>query len=441
MKGLLFTYLLTYGGAVASLFNPFLGLLIYVCFAIIRPEFLWHWSVPQGNYSRIVAVALLVGWALHGFGRWRFGRATAIVTAMIFFWSWTILGALQAPNQQFAWHYVEALSKIFVPFLVGITTVRSVDQLKQLAWVIVLSHGYLALDVNQSYLNGNNYVRTYGFAGMDNNSFAIALVTCFGLAFFLGMDSPKWWQKAAAFGCTALIGHAILLTFSRGGMTGLIVTGTVSFILIPKRPKHYAIFALSLLLALRLAGPEVIERFLTSFSGQESRDYSAESRLELWKACWQTMLKHPATGIGPDHFPLVAHEFGFTRGKEAHSLWMQTGAELGIPGLLSLLSFYVICILRVWPYTRENRPVADPWYRHSARMVIASLSGFLISAQFVSLEGLEVPYYVVLLGAGALKLTSTADAGEAWAIAPDQFVETEPDAGHADEPSYSYRTT
>ena len=47
MKGLLFTYLLTYGGAVVSLFRPFHGLLIYICFAIIKPEALWYWSVPR----------------------------------------------------------------------------------------------------------------------------------------------------------------------------------------------------------------------------------------------------------------------------------------------------------------------------------------------------------------------------------------------------------
>ena len=66
MKGLIFTYLLTYGGAAASLFNPFIGLLVYVAFAILRPESLWHWSVPEGNYSRIVAIALLIGWARRG---------------------------------------------------------------------------------------------------------------------------------------------------------------------------------------------------------------------------------------------------------------------------------------------------------------------------------------------------------------------------------------
>src|SRR5262249_25648756 len=82
-KGLIFTYLLTYGGAAASLYRPFYGLLVYICFAIVRPEAMWYWAVPEGNYSRIVAIALLVGWALHGFGSWKLGRAKGVVVALI----------------------------------------------------------------------------------------------------------------------------------------------------------------------------------------------------------------------------------------------------------------------------------------------------------------------------------------------------------------------
>jgi hypothetical protein len=41
-------------------------------------------------------------------------------------------------------------------------------------------------------------------------------------------------------------------------------------------------------------------------------------------------------------------------------------------------------------------------------VVIASLAGFSVAACFVSLEGLEFPYYVVLLGAGAMKLHEQA---------------------------------
>jgi hypothetical protein len=86
---------------------------------------------------------------------------------------------------------------------------------------------------------------------------------------------------------------------------------------------------------------------------------------------------------------------------------MQLGAELGFPGLFFLLiGFYGLCIARLWPLTFLATPVPDPWIKTLARMVIAALFGFFVSAQFVSLAGLELPYYIVLVGAGALKLTS-----------------------------------
>src|SRR5437660_3813928 len=110
MKGLLFTYALTYGGALAALFNPFHGLLVYICFAIIKPDKMWFWSVPEGNYSRIVGIALLCGWLAHGCGGWRLGRARLVVTALLGYWAWSIVSALQAPDQELAWKFVESLS-------------------------------------------------------------------------------------------------------------------------------------------------------------------------------------------------------------------------------------------------------------------------------------------------------------------------------------------
>jgi hypothetical protein len=38
MKGVLSTYIRTYGGVRAPLFNPHVGLLIYICYAIVRPD-------------------------------------------------------------------------------------------------------------------------------------------------------------------------------------------------------------------------------------------------------------------------------------------------------------------------------------------------------------------------------------------------------------------
>lgn len=401
MKGLLFTYALTYGGAVVSLFNPFIGLLIYICFAIIKPESLWHWSVPAGNYSRIIAIALLVGWAANGFGNWNIGRARAVLWALLGYMVWFALSAAQAYNSAVSWNVTEATAKIVLPFVVGITIIDSVGKLKTLAWVIMLSQGYVAYDLNMSYLAGYNRMTDVGFGGMDNNCNAIAMVCGAGFAFFLGLAETGW-RRWLAFIAAALMTHAVLFAFSRGGMVALIIAGAVSFILIPKRPAYYFYLVLAVMLGLRMAGPEVRDRFFTTFADKAERDSSSQSRIDMWGTCLDLTVEHPLFGIGPNNFPVLAQKVGYTAGKQAHSLWMQVGAELGIPGLGFLLAFYLITMVRLWQLAKIADPIA-PDVANSCRMVIAALTGFMVAAQFVSLAGLELPYYVTLVGAGYLK--------------------------------------
>jgi len=404
VKGLIFTYLLTGGGAVASLFNPFAGLMVYVCFSIIRPEWMWYWSVPEGNYSRIVALCLLAGWAIQGFGRWQLGRAQRVVGALVAYLLWVLFVTLAiAPDKEVGLKFAEDQTKIVLPFLVGITTVRSIKQLQMLAWVIVLSQGYAALEFNLWYFSGFNRLWIQGFAGMDNNSVAIALVACCGMAIFLILESKTLWQRALAAVCCLLMIHAVLFSFSRGGLLALVTSGLVAFWLIPKKPIYYVYFAAVVLICWRLTGDSVYERFGTAFAGEEDRDGSAVERLALWKTCLGIMVRHPL-GIGPDHFPLVSHEYGFPYNKMAHSLWLQAGAELGIVGLSCLVLFYGGVFVRLWPLARDKIPGAKSENTLLARMVVTSLIGFALAAQFVSLLRLEVPFYVALIGAGVLKL-------------------------------------
>jgi hypothetical protein len=80
------------------------------------------------------------------------------------------------------------------------------------------------------------------------------------------------------------------------------------------------------------------------------------------------------------------------------------GAELGVPGLASILLFYGACLVGVFPLCLRNSEVPDPWHRDAARMVVSAIVGFAIAAQFVSMEFLEIPYYIAIVGAGLLKL-------------------------------------
>jgi putative inorganic carbon (HCO3(-)) transporter len=408
VKSLIFTYGLCYGGAAVSLFKPWYGLLVYICFAIIRPELIWQWSFEGGgNFSRIIAVALLVGWAVNGFGNWRFRRAGLTVFALVGFWCWAALSAmLAASNTEVAFQFLVATIKIVLPFVVGMTLIDSQQKLKQLAWVILLSQGFVAWELNLSYFNGFNYLHGYGspqaFGGMDNNCVGIAMVTGAGLAFFMGMYYEGW-RRWLCFACAGLMSHCIMFGFSRGGMVALILVGVVAFILIDKSPKHFAFFAVAVVVGLLLAGPEVRERFAMSFADEAERDFSAQSRVEMWGQCLQLVQENPIFGVGPDHWVFQAmRRFGWGKPKEAHSLWLQTAAEIGIPGVGFLLLFYLGTGLRLLPIARRKVPQATEWDVSVARMVIASLVGFMVSAQFVTLEGLELPYYITMLGGGTL---------------------------------------
>jgi O-antigen ligase len=405
MKGLIFTYVLTYGGAFVALVWPYTGFLIYVCFGILKPHALWSWSVPEGNYSRTVAIGLLAGWALNGFGNWRLGRGTLVIGSMVAYWLVLLLGALNAREPDLGWHPVEPMAKVFLPIVAGATLIDSLAKLKALAWVIVLSQGYLAYEFNLKYYAGQIISWEFGHGGLDNNGIAITMVAAIGLAFYLGMYADRWWQKCVALGSAALMAHVVLFSHSRGGMLSLLVTMGFCFILTPKRPRDYLVLLLGAALVLRLAGPEVQKRFFSSFAEQgavEGADKGGK-RLDHWAACLESMTKHPF-GVGPCHWPITGPEYGLRAGQAAHSTWLQMGAELGFPGLICLFGIYGTCLLRLRKLAKPQARVSDPWIQYFARMVISSLFGFIASAQFVTVDGVELPYYVALIGAATLRL-------------------------------------
>jgi putative inorganic carbon (HCO3(-)) transporter len=419
MKPLVFTYLLTYGGAFVSLFRPFYGFLIYVCFAIIRPDVLWAWAVPFGNYSKTVAVALLLGWTLNGFGNWQMGRGRTVIFAMVAYWLVIVVSAMAAPDTGIAWEPVEPMAKTFLPILAGATLIDSIAKIRQLAQVIVLSQGYLAYEFNLKYYFEYFVPNEFNHCGLDNNGIAITMVSSIGLAFYLGLYADRLWQKAVAFGSAALMTNVVLFSSSRGGMLSLFVTLAGCFILTPRRPRDYFYLLIGAAVVFRLAGEGPRERFRTSFAeeGEMAGADRGGKRLDHWAACIESLVKHPL-GVGPNHWPITAPQYGLPM-MAAHSTWLQMGAELGWPGIVCLFGIYGVCLIRLWPLTRERTPVPDPWVRYLARMVTASLVGFLVSAQFVTVDGVELPYYIVLIGAGTLRvMTQPTPVATAYARQP-----------------------
>lgn len=440
MKGLLFTYLITFLGVSGSVFSPFYGLLAYVGLAILKPDALWAHSIQNGRFSLIVAMAMLASWALRGCGNWNLGKGRPVVLLFVGFWMWCAALACIADSPPHAWTFVEGLAKILLPFLVGVTCCKTVRDLKSLAWVIVICESYVCFEMNVYYFSGYNYLYFVGFAGSDNNVVAVGIVATLGVAFFLFLNSEQLWQKGIIGFCMAVMLHAILFSFSRGAMLATGIGVVLSFFLIKKTPIHYGLFALGLVATLFLAGPEVRERFFKTFERTRGRyEASAQSRLDMWKDCFVVFKENPVMGCGPDHWPLRAKkDFGWTKVLEAHSLWIQTATETGLPGLGMLGGFYLLCIWRCWKMLRNLPERAPPWFGDACRLTIASLCGFIVAAQFLSLERLEIPYYVAMLGTATLIVYGRLEAenafaddpvvaGTDWRDPPEEPATTQPD--------------
>jgi probable O-glycosylation ligase (exosortase A-associated) len=409
MKGLVLIYLVTAFGSIAALRKPAIGLYVYVGFAVLRPQAIFGFAGDMSGISLYVGIATLIGWALNGFGALNLGRGKVIVLALLAFFAWSALSAVQATNTFLAYDSLMTMAKFVMPFFIGVTILDSEQRSKAMLWIIVLAQGYQAFELNLAYVRGYNLAGD-GFGGMDNNCLGVALVSTIGPAIALGIGANKWYHRAVAGVCAALILHATLLTFSRGAMVGLLAVGLSAFIIMPKRPKYLAVLTLAVLVAIRLTGPQLMERYASSFSDESERDASAESRLDLWADCLKIANDRPLFGVGPANFQVVSADLGWAEGKQAHSVWMQTAAEVGYPGVLLLFSFFAITVVKLWPLARARQTPENRYQVAVASGIIMSIAGFAIGGQFVSLGGLEIPYYTAMIGAVLIKAAAVKPA-------------------------------
>ena len=405
MKGFILSYALVALGVVGAFRNPLIPLGVYVCFAVLRPQAMWGFAGDLGGISFIVGVAMLLSWASRGFGSWQFGRGWPIVLSLLAFSFWaTLSAALVADNGPVAWRWVESLWKFVLPYLVGVTLLRSQEWTRKMLWIIVLSQGYVSWEMNYSYFfEHTNRVHMHGYGGMDNNSFGIGLASTLAAALALAVVAKTWKARIVALVCSGFILHTTLLTFSRGAMLGLLAVGAAAFLILEKRPKQIAIVVVALVVALQLTGPELMKRFESAFVETDQLDGSAAGRIELWRDCFTVALANPVFGIGPNHWPLIAETFGWTPYKSGHSVWMQTMAELGFPGFVFLALFFILTFVMLWPLARtKSRAPADREWAALALGVMLGMVGYCVSGQFVTLTGLETPYYLSMVGVGLL---------------------------------------
>lgn len=403
--GYIFTVMMTLAAMGYGWINPVFGLMVYYCFAVLRPPHLWYWSVGTtgSRYLMLVAVVTLIGWLLKGLGDWSrikyvfwplFGLGLYLLAGVVI----TYTGAIDQARAQ---EYLEPQIKTGVIVLVALTLFTQAKTVRIFAWVITLCFGYLAFNLNQQYLDYPMSLYLNGFGGIDNNGAAMIMVLGVPLTLFMGLHVKHWGMKAVCFFSTLCLIHVVLFSFSRGGQLGLLITGFMTFVAIllvlPRKGLTLVLGFVVVMISLSLAGPEVRTEFWSIFADKGERDASAASRFDTWSAGWECMKDHPL-GVGPRNFNLIAHQYGLGRNKSIHNLYLQTGADYGFLGAIGLVMFY---FGSAWQsFTMSLSPTARRlgWPRHFGQMVAISLTGFAVCSLFIGMETVEHGFIVATVG-------------------------------------------
>ena len=254
-----------------------------------------------------------------------------------------------------------------------------------------------------------------GYGGLDNNGAGLMLAMAIPFQFFFFQAERRWWRWGF-LACVIPTVHAVMLTYSRGAMLSSILAGAGMILTTGKRRlQTLAVGGFLTIIVLALAGAEVRARFMTI--DQSDRDASAQSRFGSWKAGWGIIKDYPLFGAGPRNANLISHRYGADmEGRTIHDVYIQIGADCGIPALVLYIGM-IVCALRwLWRGSRISAPHwGDPeqrWHQCICRAVFWSLVTYSFGAIFLSLETLELPYLLMSLGAVAPSLAAKGLSSE-----------------------------
>jgi probable O-glycosylation ligase (exosortase A-associated) len=460
MKQLLFMSVLVLIGTVGSVtVTPFCGVAVYHFFAVLRPQYIWRWSLPPGvSWSHYVALAAIIGTVLQAGGVLRRpARAGGLSPPRRFypphvwftvFFCWIGVSFAMAQHHDIAFlegrtlaDVMQDYAKYFVMFWVAALVARTTRQVWALYLLTAFPIGYIAYEVNFLYIFwGYLGVPKEGYGGYDNNGAGLFFAMGVPLCFFAWEGARRWWGWLFLALVPCLI-HAVLVTYSRGAMLSLLVASPLFFVF-SRRKRLFAVAGLAMALMVPfMAGKEIRARF--SSISEHEQDGSANGRKQAWKAAWKIANDYPIFGVGVRNTGLLLPQYGGgEEGRAVHNQYMQVAADNGFVGL----AFYLALIFTSWRVLRQVRPrLAGRNDLESSRVgaMAAGLQGalavFCVGAIFLSLETFEVQYLLFLL-AGQLAAVVPARedcpgaspvVGDAGADPADTWGHTTPEPHHA----------
>ena len=397
------------GGALVIL-EPFLGVVGYVILAFLRPQEVF-WGLGGERLTLIVSVATLGAALLHFTRRPQLSFLTRpqnllILSLWFFIWMSTQFGRFADGGGVWMDYY----SKIFVIYFTVLAVVDTRPRLEITLGVLALSVGYLCWWANEMYFfNGWHTVHGPGGPGdtfYDHNDFAMVMVMCIPLLWFLASLIPN---KLIGWGIRGIIPfavHGVMVTYSRGGFLGMVLVLVWCAFRERSRKLGALLITGGVLFLVMFSGPEYRHRIASILGFEE--DTSAQGRIGSWEAGRDMIVDNPFFGVGLKQYLRAFSYYSTATVFVAHNSWVQLAAECGLPALASwvgLIGLTAWTVLRVILRAKHLPPGERERTVALANAVGGSLLGYVFCGLLLSAEDLEFFYFVVAMGTILDRLT------------------------------------
>ena len=302
---------------------------------------------------------------------------------------------------------------------VAAASIRSVQDVEFYVRTNVYGGLFYAMLVNLFFHVGPDG-RLGGLVYYDANDFALVMVATVPFAVYLLKFGRTAFRRVIGVVALGLIVLALVKSGSRGGFLGMIAVLVYLLLRYRAIPSTIRLFVsvAGILLAIVIGSDKYWKQMSTIL--HPTADYNwtdPQGRRAVWTRGMSYVAHNPVLGLGVGAYPVAEGTIsaisqqrasagrGF-KWSVAHNSFLETAAELGIPGLILFLGIFVASFTAL----RKIRPrgIYGPGITARetalAQMLIGSLVGFAVSGFFVSAEYFSYLYFLLGVIIGLTKM-------------------------------------
>jgi putative inorganic carbon (HCO3(-)) transporter len=393
----IFVFAILIPGVAAALMNRFAGLLLYLWFALFRPQE-WMWfDVTSWRLSLMLGILLVFPSIVTGILP---NLTHPLSLGGLLFLVCALLGQIHAFNSAIGWAWLDFFARLLIVTLLAVTLINTPRRYLLTLLVVAGSFGFHAAKAGLAVVLGLGAVRFgEGAAGAfaDNNGYAVGMAMIAPLLMCCGQSLERRALRIGFYAAGVLCVFGVIGTFSRGGFLA-ITAGVLVFAMLQRRR------VLAVLVLVLLAVPvgyfvQISEgfsdRLQTINTFDQVGDASAMGRLHFWNVAVKIAKDYPL-GVGLfnygsayDAYDDTNGEFG--RARSVHSSHFQVLAETGFPGFavwLAMFSWALWVSFRIRRKAMRSQTLTPGDRRlfvSASSGLVASMAAFLVGGAFVAM--------------------------------------------------------